>query len=180
MPFVLALLNSLIFYLLWGFTVLRAAAGDPYTGSLLILALAAIYLLLTPNRLKELQFFFLLTLLGTGIDSLWASCKLIYYHNGYSCPSLAPFWVSALWLLFAYAISTSLYWMTRYLPLAVLCGMIGGPLTYLASFKMGAGTPAQPLPLIMIILSIAWGLIFPAALLLRKLVVEEPQGKVEG
>ena len=175
MRFALALLNSVIFYVAWGYTVNQAAKGDPYTGVFLILIFVIIYLAITPKRKKEAQFFALLTLLGTGIDSVWASSKLILYESGYSCPSLAPLWISALWLLFAYAVSTSLFWMNRYMPLAILSGMIGGPLTYYASFKMGAGTPVEPLPIVMIILSVAWGLIFPGTLLLHQLIVEEPQ-----
>lgn len=175
MQIALALLNSLIFYVAWGYTVHQAANGDPYTGMFLIVTIVAIYLAITPKRVKEFQFFALLTLLGTGIDSVWASSKLVLYESGYSCPSLAPLWISALWLLFAYAVSTSLYWMYRFMPLSVISGMIGGPLTYYASFKLGAGTAIEPLPIVMIILSVAWGLIFPGTLLLRHLIVEEPQ-----
>lgn len=173
MKIALLILNSAIFYGAWIFTLIRAEAGDPYTGALIILAVILFYLVMSKNRKKEALFFALVTLLGTGVDSIWTSSQLIYYKTGYSCPNIAPLWISALWLLFAYACATSLYWLEKYPWLAALFGAVGGPLTYYGSFKLDVGDPVKPLPVVLGILAVAWFFLMPATLYLRRLIVNE-------
>lgn len=167
------LLNSALFYGVWIFTLVRANEGDPYSGLFLTLSIVLIYLYFTPNRKNEALFFFLVTLLGTGIDSIWAFSQLIYFKTGYICPSIAPLWISSLYLLFAYATSTGLIWLQNRPYLASICGLIGGPLSYLGAFKTGVGEPGQPIVFVMIILGIAWALIMPGVILLHRIIVQE-------
>lgn len=166
-------INSLLFYVVWIVTIWRVNQGDQLTGFFITLAIVLIYLIPNPNRKNEALFFFLVTLLGTGIDSLWAYTHLIYFSHGYSCPSIAPIWISSLYLLFAYATSTGLVWLQNRPFLASVCGMIGGPLSYLAAFKAGVGEPGEPLHVVMIILGIAWALIMPAVILLHRMIVQQ-------
>ncbi|NRB55717.1 MAG: DUF2878 domain-containing protein [Salinicola sp.] len=54
-----------------------------------------------------------------------------------------PIWLWALWLLFATTLHHCLAWLWRYRALAIACGALGGPLSYLSGAAL-AGVEIRP------------------------------------
>jgi hypothetical protein len=68
-----------------------------------------------------------------------------------------------LWLLFATTLNVSLRWMRSKHLLAMIFGLLGGPLAYLSGQKLGAmQLLAQTISLI--VLAVFWGLMMPVML----------------
>lgn len=55
----------------------------------------------------------------------------------------SPFWLWALWPLFATTLHHCLAWLWSHRALAVACGIIGGPMSYLSGAAL-AGVNIQP------------------------------------
>ena len=83
---------------------------------------------------------------------------IIYNNPGVPYP-FTPIWIVILWILFAITLNHSLAWLKGRTSLAMLFGLMGGPLVYLAGEKLLAVTIASPNTLI--VLAIGWALITP-------------------
>lgn len=161
------LLNSLLFYFLWFYTVAEVANFHPYRGVLAITALVIFYLLMTKDKFVAMRNLLIYGAIGTMIDSAFLNFGLIEYRERYlDITFLAPLWITFLWIFFGYIVDEMLLWMKDYLWLAALCGAIGGPLSYQAAFKLDAATPLQPLYLTLGIIGAVWAVLFPVLLLI--------------
>lgn len=151
--------NFIQFQVGWFGLVLSAAAGKPYVGIALMLALAMVHLrwFATPSEALTLL---AVTSLGWVWESLFHLSGLIAFP-GYSGSALtAPFWMAMLWLNFATVLNHSLKWLHNRVFLSALCGAVGGPLAFWAGAEMGAAVlPKGGISLLA--LSLAWGLLLP-------------------
>jgi hypothetical protein len=80
---------------------------------------------------------------------------------------MVPTWIFALWGLFASTLNLSLSWLKHYKLLAVIFGLIGGPLADIAGERLNAVQLISPYALIS--LAIGWALLTPLSLCLLKM-----------
>lgn len=120
----------------WLACALGAARGYPWVGLLVVAGHLVIHLLWTQNRRREIVFLLLVALLGTAVDSAQKAGGLLNYASDAPWPWLAPLWITAMWVLFATALTTSLRWLQGRVWLAAALGAVFGPLSYVAGERL--------------------------------------------
>jgi len=132
------LLNFAAFQLGWFACVLGAANGQPWMGLPVVGLVIAIHLLLAKRPFQETRL--ILVALATGLvaDSLLASSGWLRYASPFPAAALAPYWILAMWALFATTLNVSMSWLKGKPGLAVLLGAVFGPLSYMAGRRLGA------------------------------------------
>jgi hypothetical protein len=97
------------------------------------------------------------TLCGVIVDQLLFKVGIF---NLAGQPALAPLWLSCLWPVFASTLMHSFVVFQNRIALAVVCGALGGALSYIAGVRMSAVEFASPLwgPLL---LAALWAFMFP-------------------
>lgn len=154
------LANFLAFQLGWFGCVLGAAHDHPWLGPLVVLAIVLLHLFLSRRPMHELRLIAAAMMLGLVIDSLLLASGWLQYPNGAWITGFAPYWIIAMWALFATTLNVSMRWIRGRTGLAVLLGSIGGPLSYLAGQKLGAISFIEP-NYALLALAAAWGLAMP-------------------
>jgi len=152
--------NFVAFQLVWFASVLGAAKGYPLLGPLLLIPLLAWHLSTANRPVQELRLLLISLLVGTLFEVIPVIKGWIAYPEGTLFGVLPPLWMLGLWLLFAITLNVSLRWMRRYLPVAVLFGLIGAPLAYWGGSRLGAFHITAPLPYT-VTLALAWGGLMP-------------------
>ncbi|MFG6413139.1 DUF2878 domain-containing protein [Roseateles sp. DC23W] len=150
-----------LFQAAWFACVLGAAHGHSRWGVLAVAAVVALTWAASNARSDELRLTALALLLGLVWDTAMLQLGLLVYASPGPLPALAPPWILALWALFATLLSGPLAWLQGRPLLAALMGAVGGPLSYLAAVRLGAGSfPHDSRALL--VLAIGWGLMTPA------------------
>ena len=155
------LVNFMVFQAAWFATVLGAAKDAPWVGPIVVLAAAVLHLRNTRLPLIEARLLASAMVLGLVVDSLLLASGWIAYPNGQWIPALAPYWIVAMWALFATTLNVSMRWMRGRYVLAALFGAIGGPLSYYAGSRLGAMTFVDTQAAVAA-LAVAWALAMPA------------------
>ncbi|MGI4814613.1 MAG: DUF2878 family protein [Janthinobacterium lividum] len=71
-------------------------------------------------------------------ESLLARTGLLVYPNGVLMAGTAPYWILALWALFAVQFNTLFDWLKGRWCLAAVLGGIAGPMSFRAGAALGA------------------------------------------
>ncbi len=109
---------------------------------------------------------------GTALDFLLLQAG-VFRFEGHDFP---PFWLTAMWLLFASTLNHSLRWLQARWWLAALCGAIAAPLSYMAGARLGAlEIDTARLPL----LALAWALLLPLVYHINQRLLPAAAIKVE-
>ena len=132
------LVNFVLFQLGWFACVLGAAAGMPWSGSLLVLGIIGYHVYRVADAGTELHLMLLVLLIGFSWDSLLVALGFLQFSSGVFHSSLAPHWILAMWALFATTLNVSMAWLKGRYVLAGLFGLVGGPMAYYAGLKLGA------------------------------------------
>ncbi len=145
----------------WFACVWGGANGMPALGAAAVALIVAIHLTYTAHRPgTELVLLLLAGLIGLLWDSALVALGWLSYPSGILVPGTAPYWIVAMWVLFATTLNVSLGWLKgRYL-MAILLGGIGGPLAYYAGFKLG-GVNFQSIELGLGAQAIGWAVLMP-------------------
>ncbi len=109
----------------------------------------------------------LVGLIGLCSDSILVAAGWLTYANGTIVAGLAPYWIVAMWMLFATTLNVSFRWLQSRLILAAAIGAISGPASYYAGSKIGAVELTEFVPAV-VGLGVAWMLLFPVFLMLAK------------
>jgi len=144
----------------WLACVSGAANGMPWIGPLVVLALAAVHLRLVKRPGREVRLMVSAVLIGLVADSLLVSSGLVTYPSGNWIEGLAPYWILAMWAMFATTLNVSMKWLRNRHALSAVLGAVGGPLAYFAGEKLGAITFADPVFAIAA-LAVVWALAMP-------------------
>jgi len=160
-----ALVNFAAFQLGWFSCVLGAAHGRPWAGPLVVAIVVAIHLLLVRRPGPELRLIFSAMAIGLLADSLLLASGWVVYPNGEWIPGLAPYWIVAMWALFASTLNVSMRWLRNGLHISMIMGAIGGPLSYLAGAKLGAIQLTETVPALSALAAI-WALVLPLLVLI--------------
>jgi len=154
------LVNIVAFKIGWLACVLGGASDLAWLGTLLALGIVALHISKATDSATEFRFIALAGLIGVAWDSLLASTGWLTYGSGMLFAGAAPYWIAAMWLLFATTLNVSLSWLKGRLIIAALLGAVSGPLAFYAGHKLGAVTFVD-FSSAMIALAIGWAVILP-------------------
>nr|WP_298416145.1 DUF2878 family protein [uncultured Halomonas sp.] len=133
----LTLFNLIAFEVGW----LACVLGGSLIGGLVVSVIIAVHLiwLAYPGEWRWIVGF---ALLGLIVDGGLTLIGGFTFANPHWWPLPLPPWLWALWPLFATLLLHSLTWLWRYPVLAMLCGAISGPLSYLGGAELAEITLA--------------------------------------
>ena len=163
----LMLLNFVAFQVGWFAAVLGAANNLPWAGPLVIAIVIALHLRIVQRPRQELTLILICGLIGAVMDSLLVAAGWVSYPTGSIVENAAPYWIVAMWMLFATTLNVSLGWLKSRKLLGVGFGLIGGPLAYYTGFKLG-GIEFVQFNAAIIALGVAWGAAVPVLLWLAE------------
>lgn len=157
--------NFVLFQIGWFACVLSATAHQPWIGVLITTGVVVTHVLRAPLPKAELKLVFLALALGLVFDSLLVRQGWLIYSSGMLVPSIAPYWIVALWGLFATLLNVSLRWMRGRWVIAVVFGAAGGPAAYYGGLRLGA-LEFSNMPAGLLALAIGWAVLTPLLLAL--------------
>jgi hypothetical protein len=73
---------------------------------------------------------------------------------------MAPYWIVAMWVLFATTINVGMRWLRRSRSVAGIAGAVGGPLAFFAGNSVGAVEFLSP-AIALISIGIGWAVLLP-------------------
>lgn len=156
----LKIANYVLFQLGWFACVLGAAHGMPLAGPAVVAAIVAVHLSLARRPGVEAALLAACAVIGGLFDTLLLATGWVAYPNGQWIPGAAPYWIFAMWLLFAATLNLSLGWLKGRPLLAGALGAAGAPLSYVAGAGLGAITLVQPF-WALAMLAGGWALLMP-------------------
>ena len=145
----------------WFGCVVCAAQGRPAWGIGLALMLVALHTATAPRPAAEARLIGAVLIVGMAWDSLLAMTGVVEYRGNGWLPGLAPFWIGALWALFAATLNHSMRWLRDRRLAAVVFGAIAGPMSFWAGVRLGAARLPNA-PMALAVLSIGWAVLLPA------------------
>jgi hypothetical protein len=161
------LFNFVAFQIAWFACVLGGANDLAFAGTLVVAAVVAAHLALARRAAPEALLVAVTAAIGLFWDSALVTLGLMTYVAGNFLPGLAPYWIVAMWALFATSLNLSMGWLKGRPWLAGLFGAVGGPLAYLAGARLGGLEMPEPV-LALGTQAIGWAVILP---LLTRLAV---------
>lgn len=153
-------LNFVACQLAWSACVLGGANGRPLAGALVAAAVIGLHLALARRPAPEALLIVAASLIGVVWDSALIAIGLFTYPSGILVPGLAPYWMIALWAVFATSLNLSMGFLKGRLWLAALVGGIGGPVSYLAGGRLGGLEMSDPV-LALGAQAIGWAVLLP-------------------
>lgn len=156
-------INFLAFQMGWFSAVISASIHRPWLGALIMAGVILIHLRTVERAVPELMLVLACGLVGSIWDSVLVSSGWVAYPSGMLLPGLAPYWIVAMWMLFATTLNRSLGWLKGRPLLAILFGAVGGPASYFAGEKLG-GIVLVDTTAALTALAIGWGAMMPALL----------------
>ena len=163
----LTFINLAVFKVAWTAVVVSAAAGAPVIGVIAVAAAVGIHLWYSDNPDTEIRLLMAAAALGLCWESALVITDLVEYSSGTWLPGLAPFWIVAMWVLFATTLNVGMRWLRRNTAVAAIAGAAGGPLAFFAGASIGAVEFASP-AIALACISIGWAMMLP---LLVKLAI---------
>lgn len=161
------LVNVIAFKVGWLSSVVGVANDVPLLGPAVILAAIVIHLAIARQASTELLLVITTGVIGAGVDSVMIAAGWLSYPSGMLVAGFSPYWIIAMWMLFATTFNASFRWLQSRQFLAFLLGAVFGPLSYYFGAKLGAVT-LNDFYVSMAALAVAWGLLMPALLALAK------------
>lgn len=154
------LLNFVIFQVGWFSCVLGAANGSPWLGPLVASAVVIFHFLTSEKAMPEVRLVLLAVTIGLISDGLLLSSGWIKYNSASAYAAVAPYWILAMWAMFATTLNLSMSWLKNNLLLSSILGAIFGPLSYLAGQRLGA-IEIQHFGTSVVALAIIWAIAMP-------------------
>ena len=159
--------NFVLFQIGWFACVLGGAYLYPLAGTLIAILIVAFHIKHSIKPQHELILILMAVLIGTVWDSLLVAMDLLSYTSGIVVDDMAPYWIIALWALFATTLNVSLGWLKGQWVIAVLSGAIAGPLAYYAGHRLGA-VVFNDMHTALIMLGMGWSVFVPLLLWLAQ------------
>jgi len=156
----LFLVNVVAFQIGWFSSVIGGAQQMPWLGPVAVLIALAIHLRAARKPFEEVLLVLSCALIGAAFDSILVAAGWVTYKAGLFSNYLAPYWIIAMWMLFATTLNVSMRWLRGRPGLAAIFGFIGGPTTYIAGQKLG-GIVFNNEPAALLALAFGWAVIMP-------------------
>ena len=154
------LINISLFQAGWFAAVFSAAASVPILGTLAIAVAIAAHLARSPSRTAETRLLAIAGAIGFAWESLLVATGLVQYDEASAIPGTAPYWIVAMWLLFATTLNVGMRWLRKSMIVTAIVGAIGGPLSFLAGQKAGAVSFPDPI-LSLAVIGLGWAVFLP-------------------
>jgi len=154
------IVNIIAFQIGWFASVLGGAHQMPWIGPAAVLVALIIHLRAARKPFEEIMLVLCCAMLGAGYDSVLVAMGWVSYTSGMFSASMAPYWIIAMWVLFATTLNVSMRWLRGSPWLAAAFGAFGGPTTYLAGEKLG-GIILVNETAAMIALGVGWAIMMP-------------------
>ena len=161
------LVNFIGFQVGWFACVLGAANNKELLGMIIALGIVVYHVVSQADSINELKLVLAAVVIGLFWEAWVLNLNVLYYPSHSEASFWAPYWLIAMWALFATTINLSMGWLKGRWVLAVLMGAIFGPLAFVAGEKLDAVVFLDS-TLSMIILAIGWGLLMPSLLWLAE------------
>lgn len=155
-----SIVNIILFKTGWIAVVAAAARNIPLAGTLAIAAIVFLRLLTADNRAAEARLLASAGAIGFAWESLLVGAGLVSYPSGTLLQGMAPYWIVAMWLLFATTLNVGMRWLRRHPAMAVTAGAVGGPLAFWAGASAGAVSFPEPL-FSLVAIGAGWALLLP-------------------
>lgn len=166
--------NALGFQVVWACCVVYAARGMVWPGILAAAIFALAMLSFGGKPRDDLKALLLALPLGIALDSSLSMTGWLHYAQGVQ-GGLAPAWIGALWLAFAFTLNHSFSFLRERIGLAALLGFVCSPLSYLAAQRIGAVEFNAPLDLALPMVAIAWAMLLPLLFALLRASASSPR-----
>ncbi len=157
--------NALGFQIVWCAAVGGAARGWWWAGPLALAVFALWQLSISRWPAADMRLMLLAAVLGFALDSLWVQLGWIEFRSAQPWSAFAPVWIVAMWMGFALTLNHSLNALKSHRMIAVLFGLLGGPLAYWIAASVWHAAQIQATWLPYLGLAVSWALVTP--LLLR-------------
>ena len=152
--------NLAVFKAAWTAVVISAAAGTPTIGVIAVAIAVGIHLWSSEDRDNEIRLLFVAATMGFAWESALVLGGLLEYSSGNWMAGLAPYWIVAMWVLFATTLNVGMRWLRRSTTIAAVAGAIGGPLAFFAGASIGAVELVSPATAL-ISIGIGWAVMLP-------------------
>lgn len=159
------LINFIAFQIGWFSVVISAGRNAPWVGTLAIAAVILLHLSRAKRPTAELTLILVCGAIGAVWDSILVYVGWIAYPSGTFIANAAPYWIIAMWMLFATTLNVSLRWLKSSRILAALTGLVGGPMSYYTGAKLGGVVLVDPFAALTA-LGLGWALLMPVLLFL--------------
>ena len=154
------LLNLTLFKAAWMAAVFAAAASHPVLGTAVIAVAVAIHLWRSDEPRSEARLLALAAAIGFVWESLLVYTDIVQYGANAPLAPVAPYWIVALWVLFATTLNIGMRWLRKNLLIAAVFGALGGPMSFFAGEKAGAVSFSDPSTALFVI-GLGWAVLLP-------------------
>lgn len=154
------LINILVFQVGWLAAVIGGAHQMPWLGPVALVVMLLIHLNAARHPIEELVLVLFCGVLGAAFDSILVANGWVSYSSGLISASLAPYWIVAMWMMFAMTLNVSMKWFRGKPLTSAVFGFFGGPLSYIAGEELGAITLLNPLASLTM-LGLGWAVMMP-------------------
>ncbi len=163
----LTLINLILFKIAWLSVVFGAANQLALAGTAVVVLVSLWHLHVARDARSELVL--LLVAAGTGLiwESLLISQNVVQYGSAQPLMPIAPYWIVAMWVLFATTLNLGMRWIRRNLTVAMIFGAVGGPLSFLAGQRIGAVSFPDP-SLSLVVIGAGWAVLLPAMVIVAR------------
>jgi hypothetical protein len=161
-PIALAMIvqNAILFQIGWFACVLSAANNLAWLGSLAAAGILTIHLRRAVDCITEMKMIALVTVIGILWDSALMRTEFYQFTDGVLIAGIVPYWLIALWAVFATTLNLSLRWLKHRKILAAALGFIAGPASYYAGHMLGA-IEFSNTTMALMLTAIGWAVILP-------------------
>lgn len=163
--------NLVLFKLGWVACVMLAAAGQPVMATLVVAAVVVAHLATVPVKSKESMLLVSAAVIGMTWESLLVRFGIVSYPGYTVAAALAPYWIVAIWVLFATTINHGLRWIKRSWIVASAAGLIGGPLAFFSGAQLGAVEFSNTL-LALVSIGVGWAVLLPTLALVADTIID--------
>ena len=154
------LVNVAAFKLGWLSSVFGGAQQLPWLGPVVVLVVVALHLSRAHRPSSELMLILSCGFIGAVFDSALVAAGWVTFPSGMFSDLMAPYWIVTMWMLFGTTINMSMRWMRGRPLLASAFGVVGGPLAYVAGYKIG-GIEFVDQSAAIATLAVGWAVIMP-------------------
>ena len=158
-------INLSLFKLGWLAVVFSAAAGLAEVGAASVALIALVHLVRANRISSELALLIIAGCIGMIWESIIVQGGILSYPTAETDGNLAPYWIVAMWVLFATTLNVGMKWLRKNLVIAALAGAICGPLSFLAGQQAGAVTLGDNAVLV---IGLGWAVLLPAITMIAR------------
>ncbi|MDX2289279.1 MAG: DUF2878 domain-containing protein [Hyphomicrobiaceae bacterium] len=162
------LINLAGFQVAWLSLAVSAAAGASHWGILVALVAMAVHLARSPSSRPEVLLAVSAVVIGAAVETALAAATAVSPAASGPWPPFPPFWLLALWAVFATLLNVTLRPLCPHIVLQVCLGCLFVPLSYYAGDALGALTLLAPVATSLGLVGLAWAFALPLLMALAR------------